>query len=171
MFGSEKLKQLSEDMIAIMRKAPGVGLAAPQIGVGLKIIVLEDKLEYMKLQSERMQEKLDRRPFDPIVICNPQLKPVGKKGFRYWEGCLSVAGYQGLVERYLAVDVSGQDVNGQPIRFKASGWQARILQHESDHVQGILYIDRALPDTVLKGRPPEGFNVPMGACQCSHTLK
>lgn len=58
-----------------------------------------------------------------------------------------------------------------PWYVQASGWQARILQHESDHVQGILYIDRALPDTVLKGRPPEGFNVPMGACQCSHTLK
>lgn len=60
----------------------------------LQIIVLEDKEEYMKLQSERMQKKLDRRPFGPLVICNPRLKPVGKQGFRYWEGCLSVAGYQ-----------------------------------------------------------------------------
>ena len=60
----------------------------------LQVIVLEDKEDYMKLQSEQMQEKLDRRPFGPIVVCNPILKPIGKKGFRYWEGCLSVAGYQ-----------------------------------------------------------------------------
>ena len=60
----------------------------------LQIIVLEDKEEYMKLQSERMQQKLDRRPFGPIVICNPHLKPKGRQGFRYWEGCLSIAGSQ-----------------------------------------------------------------------------
>ncbi|KAK1282632.1 hypothetical protein QJS10_CPB22g01156 [Acorus calamus] len=145
--GSERVEKVIDDMIAVMRKAPGVGLAAPQIGVPLKIIVLEDTKEYISYASKREIEAQDRRPFDLLVILNPKLKKKSDKTALFFEGCLSVDGFRGVVERHLEVEVTGLGRDGKPIRIDAKGWQARILQHECDHLDGTIYVDKIVPRT------------------------
>ncbi|KQK08300.1 peptide deformylase 1A, chloroplastic [Brachypodium distachyon] len=144
---SEKVQSVIDQMIAVMRKAPGVGLAAPQIGVPLKIIVLEDTQEYISYAPKKDIDAQDRRPFDLLVIINPKLKKTSKRTALFYEGCLSVDGYRAVVERHLDVEVSGLDRNGCPVKVEASGWQARILQHECDHLEGTLYVDKMVPRT------------------------
>ncbi|CAI8611837.1 unnamed protein product [Vicia faba] len=144
---SDKIQNIIDDMIRVMRKAPGVGLAAPQIGIPLRIIVLEDKEEYISYNTEEETKLQDRRPFDLLVILNPKLKNKSNRTAFFFEGCLSVDRYQALVERYLDVEVVGFDHYGKPIKIKASGWQARILQHECDHLDGTLYVDKMVPKT------------------------
>ncbi|XP_073007806.1 peptide deformylase 1A, chloroplastic isoform X1 [Typha latifolia] len=145
--GSEKIEKIIEDMIAVMRNAPGVGLAAPQIGIPLKIIVLEDTKEYIGYAPKNEIEAQDRRPFDLLVLLNPTLKKRSDKTALFFEGCLSVDGFRAVVERYLEVEVSGLGRDGRPIKIEASGWQARILQHECDHLDGTLYVDKMMPRT------------------------
>lgn len=139
---SPELQKLIRTMIATMRHAPGVGLAAPQIGVPLRVIVLEDRPEYLaKLTSLEVKER-ERAAFGPRVFVNPVLRPIGSERARFFEGCLSVSGYVGLVERALEVEVTGLDEHGQPQTWRVRGWPARILQHEVDHLDGTLYVDR-----------------------------
>lgn len=138
-------------MIAAMRRAPGVGLAAPQIGVGLRMIVLEDRAEYLaKVSPEELAER-ERVAFDVRTFINPTLRPIGDERRVFFEGCLSVNGYVALVERFAEVEVAGVDAQGQPVTWRARGWPARILQHEVDHVNGTLYVDRMLPRTFVTG--------------------
>ncbi|AKT37084.1 peptide deformylase [Chondromyces crocatus] len=152
MIGTRKLKELVSTMVEVMRKAPGVGLAAPQIGIGLQIMVLEDGEALMGKLSVEDREVRGRAPFPLTAIVNPTLTPLGSSlaspggagRATFFEGCLSVAGYMALVERDLRVEVTGIDPDGQPIRWVAEGWPARILQHETDHLRGTLYVDRML---------------------------
>ncbi|XP_027340734.1 peptide deformylase 1A, chloroplastic-like [Abrus precatorius] len=144
---SERVQKIIDHMIRVMRIAPGVGLAAPQIGIPLRIIVLEDRKEYMNYETKEEIKAQDRRPFDLLVILNPKLKKKTNRTALFFEGCLSVDGYSAVVERHLDVEVAGFDRCGEPIKLNASGWQARILQHECDHLDGILYVDKMLPRT------------------------
>ncbi|KAJ4954042.1 hypothetical protein NE237_030874 [Protea cynaroides] len=144
---SEKIQKIIDDMIKVMRKAPGVGLAAPQIGIPLKIIVLEDTKEYISYAPKEETQAQDRHPFDLLVILNPKLKRKNNKTALFFEGCLSVDGYRAVVERCLNVEVTGLDRYGQPVKVDASGWQARILQHECDHLDGTIYVDKIVPRT------------------------
>ncbi|KAL2332450.1 hypothetical protein Fmac_020031 [Flemingia macrophylla] len=144
---SERVQSIIDDMIRVMRKSPGVGLAAPQIGIPLRIIVLEDRKEYMDYETQEELKAQDRRPFDLLVILNPSLKYNTNKTAFFFEGCLSVVGYSALVERYLDVEVAGYDRHGEPIKINATGWKARILQHECDHLDGTLYVDKMVPRT------------------------
>ncbi len=131
-------------MTAAMREAPGVGLAAPQIGVPLRVIVLEDRAELSaRLSAEERQER-ERTPFTLRVFINPVLTPIGDEKRIFFEGCLSVKGYAALVERSAEVSVTGLDEHGQPQTMHVRGWPARILQHEVDHLDGTLYIDRMM---------------------------
>ncbi|XP_037412976.1 peptide deformylase 1A, chloroplastic-like [Triticum dicoccoides] len=155
---SEKIQGVIDQMIAVMRKAPGVGLAAPQIGVPLKIIVLEDTQEYISYASKEDIDAQDRRSFDLLVVINPKLRKTSKRTARFYEGCLSVDGYRAVVERHLDVEVSGLDRNGHPMKVDASGWQARILQHECDHLEGTLYVDKMVPRTF---RTVDNLNLPL----------
>nr|KYP54026.1 hypothetical protein KK1_000192 [Cajanus cajan] len=134
-------------MIRVMRKAPGVGLAAPQIGVPLRIIVLEDTKEYVSYVPKEEAKVQDRRAFDLLVILNPKLEKKGKRTALFFEGCLSVDGFRAVVERHLDVEVTGLDRYGAPIKINAYGWQARILQHECDHLDGTIYVDKMVPRT------------------------
>lgn len=145
--GSPAVEKVINDMVAVMRKAPGVGLAAPQIGVSLQIMVLEDTRELMVQCDQKEVREQDRRPFDLLVLINPKLKFIGTASARFFEGCLSVEGYRASVERHLTVEVTALGRDGQALSFQASGWQARILQHEFDHLQGVLYVDRMTPRT------------------------
>ncbi|MBM4780765.1 MAG: peptide deformylase [Archangiaceae bacterium] len=129
-------------MTDAMRKAPGVGLAAPQLGVSLRVLVLEDRAELQTSLTPQELEERERKPVPLRVFINPTLTPIGDDRATFFEGCLSVAGYAALVERWREVEVSGLDEKGQPQTWRVRGWPARILQHEVDHLDGTLYIDR-----------------------------
>ncbi|XP_022714846.1 peptide deformylase 1A, chloroplastic/mitochondrial [Durio zibethinus] len=145
--GSERIQKIIDDMVRVMRMPPGVGLAAPQIGIPLRIIVLEDTTEYISCAPKEEIKAQDRRPFDLLVIINPKLKKKSNRTALFFEGCLSVDGFRAVVERQLDVEVTGLGRDGQPIKVDASGWQARILQHECDHLDGTLYVDKMVPRT------------------------
>ena len=131
------VRQLIDDMVETMRAAPGVGLAAPQVGVSQRIIVVEFAPEPPEGSAE------DQRPPRLYTLINPQIVRASKETELGQEACLSVPGYFGEVERALRITVRGLNRQGQPVRIKAEGWLARIFQHEIDHLDGILYIDRA----------------------------
>lgn len=156
--GSERIQKIIDDMIGVMRKFPGIGLAAPQIGIPLKIIVLEDTKDYISYAPKNEIEAQDRRPFDLLVILNPKMKKKSNKTALFFEGCLSVDGFRAVVERYLEVEVSGLSRDGHPIRIDATGWQARILQHECDHLDGTLYVDKMVLRTF---RTLENLDLPL----------
>jgi peptide deformylase len=147
--GSDEMQALVETMVAVMRDAPGVGLAAPQIGLGLRLIVLEDRPEYMARRPPEELAERERVPLPLRVIVNPVLRAIAEgappRTVTHFEGCLSVSGYMALVERHREVEVTGLDEQGQPLRLRVSGWPARILQHEVDHLDGTLYVDRMRP--------------------------
>jgi peptide deformylase len=136
------LVRLIESMRETMREAPGVGLAAPQIGEPLQLAVIEDRLEYHQaLSPEELAEK-GRAPVPFHVIINPRLEVLEAGPATFHEGCLSVPGFVAEVPRALAVRVSALDHQAQPVTIEARGWYARILQHEIDHLNGGLYLDR-----------------------------
>ena len=145
---SRETRALVKKMVETMRQAPGVGLAAPQIGVSLQVIVLEDDSSRMARLTKEQREERGRAPFPLTVLFNPELRTIGEGRATYFEGCLSVAGYMALVERDVAVEVTGFDEKGDPLRWEARGWPARILQHEVDHLGGMLYVDRMISRTL-----------------------
>lgn len=139
-----EMQALIQRMIQAMREAPGVGLAAPQIGVSQRIFVLEDTAERMKaLTADEIAER-ERVAFPVRALINPVVTPIGDKRVTFFEGCLSVNGYGALVTRAHEVEVRGLDEKGQAVEWRVSGWPARILQHELDHLDGTLYIDRMI---------------------------
>lgn len=129
-------EQLIEDMIDTVRAAPGVGLAAPQIGVSQQVIVVEYAEGSEDPEAEPKPPKL-------YAIVNPEIVRQSKETEISNEGCLSVPGFVGEVERPKTVTIKGLDRHGKPFRIKAKDWLARIFQHEIDHLHGILYIDQA----------------------------
>lgn len=145
--GSRVLLELVRKMVDTMRAAPGVGLAAPQLGVSKRVIVLEDVERHMsKLTPEERAER-GRTQLPLTVVVNPVLKLVGTSSATFFEGCLSVGGYMALVERSLEVEVTGVTERGDPFSGSFTGWPARIFQHEIDHLDGWLYVDRMLTRT------------------------
>jgi len=135
-------QKLIEVMQARMHEAPGVGLAAPQVGLALQLAVIEDREEYHKDVSEALLKERERRPVPFHAIINPSLEVIGEETAEFFEGCLSVAGFTALVPRARSVRVTCLDEYGDKKVIEASGWYARILQHEIDHLNGTLYIDR-----------------------------
>jgi len=136
-----EIQQLIEWMRETMRDAPGVGLAAPQVGLPLQLAVIEDPADLQKaIAPEKLAER-GRRPVPFHVIVNPSLTLDGES-IEFFEGCLSVSGFAGLVPRARRVQVECLNERGEPASIAAEGWYARILQHEIDHLHGTLYIDR-----------------------------
>jgi peptide deformylase len=142
----EILLPSTRDLIAAMREtmndAPGVGLAAPQVGVPLQLAIIEDREENMKDLSREVLAERERKPVAFHVIINPVLTLESPAEIEFFEGCLSLPGLVALVPRARKVKVECLDENGQPRVIRASGWYARILQHEIDHLSGALYVDR-----------------------------
>jgi peptide deformylase len=145
-----QFQQLVDTMIVVMRQAPGVGLAAPQIGVSMRVIVLEDTEQAAAHLPPQERREREREPFPLRVFVNPVLSPQGKESRLFLEGCLSIAGYAALVERHRQVEVSGLDRHGKLQTWLTHGWPARILQHEVDHLDGVLYVDRMLTRSFAK---------------------
>jgi len=139
----KELQKTIDDMVETMREAPGVGLAAPQVGLLDRLVVVE---------YEEDDEKEDS-PKKLYVVVNPEIISASEETEMGIEGCLSIPGLVGEVERSLEVVVRGQNRRGQPVKIKANGWLARIFQHEIDHLDGILYTDRAT--RVWKPTPEE----------------
>jgi peptide deformylase len=147
---SPSIQELIEQMRETMRDAPGVGLAAPQIGESLQLAVIEDREEYQERVADDRLTLLEREPVPFHVIVNPRIT-LGEAGgpVRFFEGCLSVTGLVGVVPRAREVHVDALDQHGNPLSIDARGWYARILQHEIDHLHGVLCIDRVYPRTLM----------------------
>jgi len=139
---SKEIRELIESMRTCMWEAPGVGLAAPQVGLSLQLAVIEDREEYQKEIPEAQLRERERRPVPFQVIINPKITEIGGERAEFFEGCLSLSGFSAVVPRARRVRVESLDEHGKKNTIEASGWYARILQHEIDHLQGALYIDR-----------------------------
>jgi len=140
---SGSIQQLIEFMRETMRDAPGVGLAAPQVGLPLQLAVIEDPPERLRDVDPEVLAERKRSPVPFHVVINPRLYVEQDQPVEFFEGCLSLAGFAGLVSRTRIVRVECLNERAEPVVINASGWHARILQHEIDHLEGILYIDRA----------------------------
>jgi peptide deformylase len=140
---TSELRLLIARMRATMEAAPGVGLAAAQVGVPLQLVVLRDGPERWGQLTEDERMTRERYELSFTVLANPVLQPAGDGGqASFYEGCLSVPGLTGVVARHRAVRVEALDEHGEPVDRVFSGWAARIVQHEVDHVRGHLYLDR-----------------------------
>ena len=135
----DELDRLIGIMRQVMHEAPGVGLAAPQLGIPLQLAVLEDQFTV----DPEAAALRNRSPLDFLAILNPRYTPLGTGQASFYEGCLSLNGLQAVVARPAAVLLEYQTPDGAAERREFTGWQARIVQHETDHLNGILYIDRA----------------------------
>lgn len=132
---SRAFGKLIDDMIDTMREAQGVGLAAPQVGVGLRLFVYE---------SRRHEP-----PIPLTVVINPRISPLPGDLIFGWEGCLSIPDLKGLVPRHAALELAAFDRGGGPLAKRVEGFEARIIQHELDHLDGIVYLDRMTDLTSL----------------------
>lgn len=133
-FGGAELRQLVNDLFDTMHAVNGAGLAAPQIGVDLQVVVFG---------SQHANPRYPDRPLVPItVLCNPVITPIGEGLEDGWEGCLSVPGLRGLVPRHAQIRYTGFDREGRPIDRTVDGFHARVVQHECDHLIGRLYPTR-----------------------------
>lgn len=128
---SEELQTLIDDMLETMREAGGVGLAAPQIDVPLQLFV------YLAVDVDRSREDAEEK-----VLVNPAIEPEAGEPVYDWEGCLSISDLRGLVPRPQAVRVHALDRHGKKLDFRAADYEARIIQHEFDHLNGIVFLDR-----------------------------
>jgi len=137
-----EMQRLIADMRETMHDAPGVGLAAPQVGLSMQLAVIEDREEYLKEASPAILAERERKPVPFHVIANPRIIYAPDPTVVFFEGCLSLPGFSALVPRSRTVRVECLDEHGKPKIIEASGWYARILQHEIDHLAGCLYIDR-----------------------------
>ncbi len=136
-----EVQRLIDWMRETMRDAPGVGLAAPQVGLPLRMAVVEDREELLRpIAPERLAER-GRRPVPFHVMINPVLRLEGEAA-EFFEGCLSVPGFSALVPRSVRARVDCLNERGEEISIRAEGWHAHILQHECDHLEGTLYLDR-----------------------------
>jgi peptide deformylase len=144
-----EVQQLIDRMRETMRHAPGVGLAAPQIGLGLKLAVIEDQSSYVEDMDETERRLKEREPVPFHVVVNPRIELVDPAPVRFFEGCLSLEGFVAVVARAHAVRVHCLDHAGESRTIAALGWHARILQHEIDHLHGTVYVDRMEPRTFM----------------------
>ena len=138
----DHIQNLIQAMVATMRDAPGVGLAAPQVGQSVQLIVIEDQERYIeKLTQDQIIER-ERKPVDLTILINPELIIDNEETVTFIEGCLSLPGLTAPVPRARSIRVKALNEKGEPVDIAANGWYARILQHEIDHLNGVLYIDR-----------------------------
>jgi peptide deformylase len=139
-----EIRALADDMLQTMADAPGVGLAAPQVHVPLRMVIFRAPPTRSGDRPEREEpEDPDGDPETPLtVLINPILEPLGSEMAEDWEGCLSVPGLRGQVPRYLHLRYRGVDLSGAPIDRTVEGFHARVVQHECDHLDGILYPQR-----------------------------
>ena len=138
------MQNLIAGMVAAMRAAPGIGLAAPQVGVSWRMFVMEDRPEMTADLPKDVLIEREREPAPLRVLFNPVVRPVGAQTRDFFEGCLSIKGFTAIVTRHREVAVSYLDEKGRPQEWIARGWAARVVQHEYDHLEAVLYTDKML---------------------------
>ncbi|EDW13781.1 peptide deformylase, mitochondrial [Drosophila mojavensis] len=138
---SKEIRAIVDRMVHVLRKYDCVGVAAPQIGVSLRIIAMEFRRGIKKELPEAMYRARQMSELPLTVFINPRLSVTNYTKHKHPEGCMSVRGFSAEVERYEAVKLSGLDREGEPLSLELSGWNARIAQHEMDHLDGKLYTD------------------------------
>ena len=131
----KELQTLIDNMVETMRKAPGVGLAAPQVSISSRLVVIE--------YGEEDEDGKETSPKKLYAVINPEIVQMSEEVENGVEGCLSIPGIVGEVERATKITVKGLNRFGKPVKITAEGWLARIFQHEIDHLEGILFPDRA----------------------------
>ena len=129
-FDSGRLAALGRDLVRTMIEEHGVGLAAPQVAEGLRLYA------YWVPADDEQPE------IAPTILVNPEIRPVGDEAEEGWEGCLSIPGLRGLVPRYRRIKVKARGIDGEPLSMTADGFHARVIQHEHDHLDGIVFLDR-----------------------------
>lgn len=134
-----ELEKLAEVMRATMLAAPGVGLAGPQVGVSLSMFVAEDP----GARDPEVAEVRQRQPMPLRVVLNAAYSRASADDVAFYEGCLSIPGYQAVVARPREIELTGTDLRGSPIAEVVTGWSARIVAHETDHLSGVLFLDKA----------------------------
>jgi peptide deformylase len=144
---SVQIQELIAHMRETMQDAPGVGLAAPQVGLSLQIAVIEDKEDSLREIVPALLAERERRPVPFHVIINPVIRHAAAGSVDFFEGCLSLAGFSAIVPRARRVTVECLNEQAQPRVIEASGWYARILQHEIGHLNGELYLDHMRSQT------------------------
>lgn len=149
---NEELKQLADDMVETMGVSDGVGLAAPQVGVSERMVVVKIPEEYEDPEAGKL-----------YVLVNPEISVVDDELLLSDEGCLSIPGILGQVPRASKIKIKGQNIKGKTVRLKAEGYLARIFQHEIDHLDGVLFIDRVEDPATLRRITDEGEIVPIEA--------
>ncbi len=137
-FGNGELLELLKDMRDTMQASNGVGLAAPQIGVGLRVVIFGVQ-PLRQAQDKPHPRYPDAESVPETVLINPVITPLDEEMEEGWEGCLSLPGLRGLVPRFRSIRYRGYDEQGAPIDRTVSGFHARVVQHECDHLDGILY--------------------------------
>lgn len=152
---SPEFKQMIERMFKVMRKAKGQGIAAPQIGVGLQVIAMEYTGRHIKELkdkgcSDKELQRMGIALVPPRVFINPQVRVIDSTLLAFREGCLSIEGYSALVPRAKEIEISALNLDGQPVTWRTTGWPARIIQHEIDHLKGKLYVDSMMYKSFMK---------------------
>jgi peptide deformylase len=160
-----EIRRLIEDMLETMDDADGVGLAAPQVHVPLRLVVFRlppERLTPGEHGDERLPDApvAGAQPDIPMALINPVLEPLGPEQELGWEGCLSVPGLRGVVPRFTRLRYRALDINGKPFERIAEGFHARVVQHECDHLDGILYPMR-MTDLSLLGFESEMSRYPL----------
>ncbi|MBZ3878050.1 Peptide deformylase, mitochondrial [Sciurus carolinensis] len=139
---SPELQRLVQRLVQVMRRRRCVGLSAPQLGVPLQVLALEFPEALFRACAPRLRELRQMEPFPLRVLVNPSLRVLDSRLVTFPEGCESVTGFLACVPRFQAVQISGMDPRGEQVEWQAKGWTARIIQHEMDHLQGCLFIDK-----------------------------
>jgi peptide deformylase len=147
-----EIARLIDEMRETMRDAPGVGLAAPQVGLPIQLVVIEDQPAYIDRGDPDEMRARERTPVPFQVLANPRLTIVDRAPVELYEGCLSVADFMMIVPRVRGVKVDALDHHGASVHLSAQGWPARILQHEIDHLRGVLCVDRMRSRTLTTAR-------------------
>lgn len=137
-----EVQKVIETMVKVMRKLECVGLSAPQIGVPLRILALEYTQKMLEKTPPALREARDLSVVPLTVFVNPQMRVLDGRTVVFREACASIDWFSALVPRYLSVEVSGLNEKAEAVSWQTSGWPARIIQHEMDHLDGVLYIDR-----------------------------
>jgi peptide deformylase len=139
---SPQIQDLIGSMRETMHDAPGVGLAAPQVGVSIQLLVIEDPPELIQKLSPQQALERERKPVAFHVVINPKLFIESNETVEFFEGCLSVVLFAAIVPRAKRVRVECLNERAESVSISAEGWYARIVQHEIDHLNGVLYLDR-----------------------------
>ncbi|MBN3315185.1 DEFM protein, partial [Atractosteus spatula] len=139
---SPEIQRVIRTLVGVMRRLECVGLSAPQIGVPLQILAAEFTERMIFDHPEGTREAKGLSAFPLRVFVNPSVRVLDSRTSSFLEGCESISGFSACVPRYLSVEISGLNERGEPVTWKTSGWPARIIQHEMDHLNGVLYIDK-----------------------------